>query len=170
MSQRPILSDQDRKTVRDAIEILREYGVSQMPVVGAEPPVTIGEVAGSVSERALLDGYRRDRLAQAFILGGPEGVGKATLAWRFARFLSAHPDPKAAAVQAAAGTSNSAASELGPAATSSTSTISPTAACPSKNTDCSHGDLPSHWPGLLPVRSTSTAQRLPTERWLNANW
>ncbi|MCC2307095.1 cystathionine beta-synthase [Cellulomonas chengniuliangii] len=43
------------ETVRDAIEILHEYGVSQMPVVGAEPPVMIGEVAGSVSERALLD-------------------------------------------------------------------------------------------------------------------
>ncbi|WP_028047357.1 cystathionine beta-synthase [Cellulomonas sp. URHE0023] len=43
------------ETVRDAIEILHEYGVSQMPVVGAEPPVKIGEVAGSVSERVLLD-------------------------------------------------------------------------------------------------------------------
>ncbi|GIG19642.1 putative cystathionine beta-synthase [Cellulomonas chitinilytica] len=43
------------ETVRDAIEILHEYGVSQMPVVGAEPPVKIGEVAGAVSERALLD-------------------------------------------------------------------------------------------------------------------
>lgn len=43
------------ESVRDAIEILREYGVSQMPVVGAEPPVMIGEVAGSVSERELLD-------------------------------------------------------------------------------------------------------------------
>lgn len=43
------------ESVRDAIEILREFGVSQMPVVGAEPPVTIGEVIGSVSERALLD-------------------------------------------------------------------------------------------------------------------
>ncbi|MFD6860629.1 cystathionine beta-synthase [Rhodococcus sp. NPDC060086] len=42
------------ETVRDAIEILREYSVSQMPVVGAEPPVTAGEVAGSVSERELL--------------------------------------------------------------------------------------------------------------------
>ncbi|CAN5365481.1 cystathionine beta-synthase [soil metagenome] len=42
------------ETVRDAIEILREYSVSQMPVVGAEPPVVIGEVAGSVSERELL--------------------------------------------------------------------------------------------------------------------
>lgn len=42
------------ETLRDAIEILREYGVSQMPVVGAEPPITAGEVAGSVSERNLL--------------------------------------------------------------------------------------------------------------------
>ena len=43
-----------QETLRDAIEILREYGVSQMPVVGAEPPVMAGEVAGSVSERDLL--------------------------------------------------------------------------------------------------------------------
>ncbi|MGV0633224.1 cystathionine beta-synthase [Mycolicibacillus trivialis] len=42
------------ETIRDAIGILREYGVSQMPVVGAEPPVMAGEVAGSVSERELL--------------------------------------------------------------------------------------------------------------------
>ena len=32
----------------EAIEILREYGVSQMPVVRAEPPVMAAEVAGSV--------------------------------------------------------------------------------------------------------------------------
>lgn len=43
------------ETIRTAIEILREYGVSQMPVVNAEPPVMSGEVAGSVSERALLE-------------------------------------------------------------------------------------------------------------------
>ena len=43
------------ETVRDAISILREYHVSQMPVVGAEPPVVAGEVAGSVSERDLLE-------------------------------------------------------------------------------------------------------------------
>ncbi|TSE02002.1 cystathionine beta-synthase [Skermania sp. ID1734] len=42
------------ETLRDAIEILREYGVSQMPVVGAEPPVMAGEVQGSVTERDLL--------------------------------------------------------------------------------------------------------------------
>ena len=43
------------ETVRDAIEILREYSVSQMPVVNAEPPVMAAEVAGSVTERDLLD-------------------------------------------------------------------------------------------------------------------
>lgn len=43
------------ETLRDAIEILREYGVSQMPVVNAEPPVVSGEVAGAVSERVLLE-------------------------------------------------------------------------------------------------------------------
>ncbi|MGL4173104.1 MAG: cystathionine beta-synthase [Actinomycetota bacterium] len=43
------------ETVRDAVHILREYAVSQMPVVGAEPPVLVGEIAGSVTERDLLD-------------------------------------------------------------------------------------------------------------------
>ncbi|HYN29970.1 MAG TPA: cystathionine beta-synthase [Dermatophilaceae bacterium] len=43
------------ETVRDAVDILRQYGVSQMPVVKAEPPVVSGEVAGAVSERDLLE-------------------------------------------------------------------------------------------------------------------
>jgi cystathionine beta-synthase len=55
------------ETVRDAIGILSEYGVSQMPVVGAEPPVMAGEVAGSVSERELLSAVfeGRAKLADA---------------------------------------------------------------------------------------------------------
>ena len=43
------------ETVADAVGILREYGVSQMPVVKAEPPVMAAEVVGAVSERELLD-------------------------------------------------------------------------------------------------------------------
>jgi len=43
------------ETVREAIDILREYAVSQLPVVRQEPPVMAAEVVGSVSERALLD-------------------------------------------------------------------------------------------------------------------
>jgi cystathionine beta-synthase len=43
------------ETVRDAIDIMREYGVSQLPVLKAEPPVVTGEVAGSIAARDLLD-------------------------------------------------------------------------------------------------------------------
>ena len=43
------------ETVRDAIDIMREYGVSQVPVLKAEPPVVTGEVAGSIAEKTLLD-------------------------------------------------------------------------------------------------------------------
>ena len=43
------------ETVRDAIDYMREYGVSQLPVLKAEPPVVTGEVAGSLAERDLLD-------------------------------------------------------------------------------------------------------------------
>ncbi|OOB90381.1 cystathionine beta-synthase [Rathayibacter sp. VKM Ac-2630] len=42
-------------TVRDAIEIMTTYGVSQLPVLSAEPPVVMGEVVGAVDERELLD-------------------------------------------------------------------------------------------------------------------
>jgi cystathionine beta-synthase len=42
------------ETIAEAVQILREYGVSQMPVVRAEPPVMAAEVVGSVSERGLL--------------------------------------------------------------------------------------------------------------------
>jgi cystathionine beta-synthase len=43
------------ETIREAIDILREYGVSQMPIVKEEPPVMAAEVVGSVVERELLD-------------------------------------------------------------------------------------------------------------------
>jgi DNA polymerase III subunit delta' len=52
-------------------------------------------------ERALLEAYRGGRLPHAWLIGGPAGIGKATLAFRFARFLLAHPDPRAAEVRGA---------------------------------------------------------------------
>ncbi len=42
-------------TVRDAIEIMTTYDVSQMPVLTAEPPVVIGEVIGAIDERSLME-------------------------------------------------------------------------------------------------------------------
>ncbi|MGI3779991.1 MAG: cystathionine beta-synthase [Janthinobacterium lividum] len=53
------------ETVAQAVEILREYGVSQMPVVRAEPPVMAAEVVGSVSERGLLGALFSQRVRLA---------------------------------------------------------------------------------------------------------
>jgi cystathionine beta-synthase len=51
----PLVHLHPTDTVRDAIDLMREYGVSQLPVLKAEPPVVTGEVAGSIAERDLLD-------------------------------------------------------------------------------------------------------------------
>ena len=52
-------------------------------------------------ERALLESYKSGRIAHAWLIGGPPGIGKATLAFRLARFVLAHPDPHAPEVQKA---------------------------------------------------------------------
>ena len=51
------------ESVGSAISILREYGVSQLPVVKQEPPVMAAEVVGAVVERELLDAVFADRAA-----------------------------------------------------------------------------------------------------------
>jgi cystathionine beta-synthase len=79
------------ETVREAIDILREYAVSQLPVVKAEPPVMAAEVVGSVVERDLLDALfsGRARLADPVerhlspalpMIGAGEPVAAATSA------------------------------------------------------------------------------------------
>jgi DNA polymerase III subunit delta' len=52
-------------------------------------------------ERTLLDAYRSGRMPHAWLIGGPRGIGKATLAYRMARFVLAHPNPAAMDVQSA---------------------------------------------------------------------
>lgn len=42
-------------TVLDAIALMREYGVSQLLVLAAAPPVVMGEVVGAIDEKGLLD-------------------------------------------------------------------------------------------------------------------
>ena len=70
--------------------------------VGAPHPRFAATLIGHpAAERELLNAYRSEKLAHAWLIGGPEGVGKATLAWRFARFILTHPDPRAAPAQAA---------------------------------------------------------------------
>jgi DNA polymerase-3 subunit delta' len=53
------------------------------------------------AEQALLDAYRGGRMPHAWLIGGLPGIGKATLAYRMARFVLAHPDPAAMEVQSA---------------------------------------------------------------------
>ena len=54
------------------------------------------------AERTLLEAYRGGRIPHSWLIGGPPGIGKATLAYRLARFVLAHSDPTAGAVKAAA--------------------------------------------------------------------
>ena len=51
------------------------------------------------AEQSMLAAYRSGRVPHAFLIVGPKGIGKATLAYRMARFVLAHPDPAAAPVQ-----------------------------------------------------------------------
>src|SRR3954451_2381652 len=53
------------------------------------------------AEQTLLEAYRGGRIPHAWLIGGEAGIGKATLAYRMARVVLAHPDPAAPAVQKA---------------------------------------------------------------------
>lgn len=62
---------------------------------GAPHPRDISAFFGhEAAEQELLDAYRSGKLPQAWIIGGKEGIGKATLAWRFTKFVLAHGDPQ----------------------------------------------------------------------------
>jgi cystathionine beta-synthase len=76
------------ETIADAVAIMREFHVSQMPVVGAEPPLMAAEVAGAVNERdlldalfagkaAMIDSVERHMSAPLPTIGSGEGVGAA---------------------------------------------------------------------------------------------
>ncbi len=66
------------------------------------PRESCGFFGHAEAESGLLRSCLSGHLSHAFIIGGPPGVGKATLAWRLARFLLANPDPAAAAGEARA--------------------------------------------------------------------
>jgi DNA polymerase III subunit delta' len=65
------------------------------------PRATAALFGHAPAEAASLAAYRSGRVPHAFLIAGPKGIGKATLAYRIARFVLTHPDPSAAAVQKA---------------------------------------------------------------------
>lgn len=68
---------------------------------GFAPPRTMFEFIGNAAaEEALARAYTSGRLPHAWLLTGPEGIGKATLAYRFARFLLSRRDDGADTPQA----------------------------------------------------------------------
>ncbi len=78
-------------------DVLRLDAIDGWPPPEAQP----NWYGAPAAEAALLDAYRGGRMHHAWLIGGTKGIGKATLAYRFARFALAHPDPRVAAVGAA---------------------------------------------------------------------
>jgi DNA polymerase III subunit delta' len=67
----------------------------------AHPRETTALFGHREAETALLNAYRSGRIPHAWLIGGALGIGKATLAYRMARFVLAHPNPLASDVQRA---------------------------------------------------------------------
>ena len=68
---------------------------------GSHPRATAELFGHAAAEAALLSAYRSGRMPHAVLIAGPTGIGKATLAYRMARFVLAHPDAAAPEVHAA---------------------------------------------------------------------
>jgi DNA polymerase III subunit delta' len=67
----------------------------------AHPRETTGLSGHREAEATLLNAYRSGRIAHAWLIGGAQGIGKATLAYRMARFVLSHRDPSGEDVQRA---------------------------------------------------------------------
>ncbi len=57
------------------------------------PRATQRLIGQALAETSFLDAFNTGKLHHAWLITGPRGVGKATLAWRLARFLLATPEP-----------------------------------------------------------------------------
>jgi DNA polymerase III subunit delta' len=70
-------------------------------VAAVHPRETTALFGHREAEQALLNAYRSGRIPHAWLIGGAQGIGKATLAYRMARFVLAHRDALADDVQRA---------------------------------------------------------------------
>ena len=72
---------------------------TEQEVAVRHPRVTADLFGHREAEMALLNAYRSGRIPHAWLIGGPQGIGKATLAYRMARFVLANSNPMAPSVQ-----------------------------------------------------------------------
>jgi DNA polymerase-3 subunit delta' len=70
-------------------------------IAAVHPRETTALFGHREAELALLNAYRSGRIPHAWLIGGPQGIGKATLAYRMARFVLAHRDPLGSHLQRA---------------------------------------------------------------------
>src|SRR5471030_1506213 len=68
-------------------------------ITAVQPRETTALFGHHDAELALLSAYRSGRIPHAWLIGGAQGIGKATLAYRMARFVLAHRDPLTAELQ-----------------------------------------------------------------------
>jgi DNA polymerase III subunit delta' len=73
----------------------------EQDIAASHPRETAAWFGHRDAEMALLDAYRSGRIPHAWLIGGAQGIGKATLAYRMAKFVLAHRNPQASAVQRA---------------------------------------------------------------------
>src|SRR5260370_30178008 len=70
-------------------------------IAAVAPRETTALFGHGEAEAALLNAYRSGRIPHAWLIGGAAGIGKATMAYRMARFVLAHRNPLASDVQRA---------------------------------------------------------------------
>jgi DNA polymerase-3 subunit delta' len=75
-----------------AIEVSEIDNNAEEELAPPHPRETTVLFGHAPAEQALLDAYRTGRIPHAWLIGGPSGIGKATLAYRMARFVLAHRD------------------------------------------------------------------------------
>jgi cystathionine beta-synthase len=66
----PFVHAHPKDNVRTVIESMREFDVSQLPVLSAEPPVMAAEVVGSIVERDLLDALISGKVGPDDVVSG----------------------------------------------------------------------------------------------------
>ncbi len=81
--------DYEDDDTRDAVEEKAEaLAAPTVPDARANPAL----IAHEAVEKQLLHWWSTGTMPHAIVLAGPQGIGKATLAYRLARFLFTHPD------------------------------------------------------------------------------
>lgn len=66
--------------------------MTEAPQHLAHPRASMQLFGHESGERQFLEAFNSDRLHHAWLLTGPKGIGKATLAWRIAKFLAVQSD------------------------------------------------------------------------------